>query len=189
MKARFLALVTLLVVTGCANPPAATPSAGTLDEPAEQQDQTDAAAASPAPEGLALLPDESAEHTIGDTILLSGGELMGDQATLTVLEAARLAEPDSSGAPRYAFLVEIEGRDPENLPYNALDFAMFDDQNFEYQTQEGGPQPEITYGDLARGRKVRGWLTFIGPEESGYLELEYAPILALESAYVRVRLP
>ena len=189
MRLRGSLLAMLIGVTGCAAPPAATPSAEAPDAPAEEA-QTDAAAASSAAaEGQPLLPDESAEHTIGDTILLSGGEFVGDQATFTVLEAVRLAEPDSSGAPRYAWLVEIEGRDAETLPYNALDFAMFDDQNFEYQTQDGGPQPEVTYGDLPYGRKTRGWLTFIGPEESAYLELEYAPILALEPGYVRVLLP
>ena len=139
--------------------------------------------------GEALLPDATADHTIGDTILLSGGEYAGDQANFTVLEAIRRSERDPSGAPQYAFLVEIEGLDPATLPYNSLNFALFDDQNFEYQALDGWQQPELTYGDLGHGRKVRGWLTFIGPEGSQYLELEYAPITALEAAYVRVRLP
>jgi hypothetical protein len=137
----------------------------------------------------ALLPDESADHTLCDTILLSGGEFVGDQASLTVFEAIRRAELDASGASQYAFLVEIEGLDPETLPYNSLDFALFDDQNFEYQAIDGGEQPALNYGDLPHGRRVKGWLTFIGPAESEYLELEYAPILALEPAYVRVLLP
>jgi hypothetical protein len=191
MRLRSSLLAMLVVAAGCAAPPAATPppTAEAPDEPAEQA-QTDSAGASPASaEGQALLPDESAEHTIGDTILLSGGEFVGDQATFTVLEAVRLAEPDSSGAPRYAFLVEIEGRDPNTVHYNALQFTVFDDQNFAYEARDGGPQPEINYGDLPHGRKVRGWLTFLGPEESAYLELEFAPIAAMEPAYVRVLLP
>jgi uncharacterized protein DUF4352 len=172
-----LAVATLLLGAGCT--PASvlsTPSASVTPD------------AGSAP-GDALLPDASADHTIADTILLSGGELMGDQANLTVLEAVRLAEPDPNGAPQYAFLVEIEGLDAETLPYNLRDFALFDDQGFEYQALNGAQQPEITYGDLAPGRKVKGWLTFPGPSESAYLELEYAPAMALEPAYVRVRLP
>jgi hypothetical protein len=183
MRLGLLALLTLLIGAGCTSPPAgpgSTPSSGAPgDSPV---------AGSPA-NGEALLPDESAEHTIGDTVQLSGGELMGDQAALTVLEAVRLTERDPTGASLYAFLVEIEGRDAETLPYNSLHFSLFDDQNFEYQALNGEQQPEITYGDLSLGRKVRGWLTFPGPAESAYLELEYAPILALEPAHVRVLLP
>ena len=189
MKLRGSLLAMLIVVAGCAAPPAATPPAEAPDEPAEEA-QTDAADASPASaEGQALLPDESAEHTIGDTILLSGGEFVGDQATFTVLEAVRLAEADASGAPRYAWLVEIEGRDPNTVHYNVLQFTMFDDQNFAYEARDRGPQPAINFGDLQHGRRVRGWLTFLGPEQSAHLELEWAPIMAMEPAYVRVRLP
>lgn len=53
----------------------------------------------------------------------------------------------------------------------------------------GPQQPEITYGDLPPGRKVGGWLTFLGPDQSTHLELEYAPTMALQPAYVRVLLP
>jgi hypothetical protein len=190
MKVALLALVASLIGAGCTSPsvgPGSTPaSSAPVISPVIGAPSASNVASAP---GEALLPDPSAEHTLGDAILLSGGDYAGDQANLTVLEAVRLAEPDPSGAPRYAFLVEIEGRDPETLPYNALHFALFDDQNFKYDALDGVQQPELTYGDLAFGRKVRGWLTFLGPAESAFLELEYGPILALEPAHVRVLLP
>jgi hypothetical protein len=190
MKVGLLAVLALVIGAGCSSPqvgPGSTSSSGAPG--VSPVNGAPLATTTGSTQGQALLPDPSAEHTLGDTVLLSGGEYAGDQANLTVLEAVRLAEADPSGAPRYAFLVEIEGLDPDNLPYNSLHFALFDDQNFEYQPLDGVQQPEIRYGDLGLGRKVRGWLTFLGPADSTYLELEYAPILALESAHVRVLLP
>ncbi|MBA2555777.1 MAG: DUF4352 domain-containing protein [Chloroflexi bacterium] len=103
-----------------------------------------------------------------------------------MLEAVRLGDRDASGNPQYAFLVEIEGLDDNALHYNTLHFSLYDDQTFKYEAYaDGGRRPELTFGDLAPGRKVKGWLTFLGPEQSAYLELEYSPITALEPAYVR----
>ncbi len=135
-----------------------------------------------------LLPDPDADWTLGDTVTVRGG--VDDQANLLVLEAVRLAESDPSGNPQYAFLVEIEGLDDSSLHYNTLHFKLFDDQSFAYDAYpDGGRRPELTYGDLVPGRKVKGWVTFLGPEDSEYLELEYSPITALEPAYVRVLMP
>ena len=190
MKIGLLALLVSMIGAGCTSPPVGPVVIPTAGAPAVSPViGGPSAPGAGSAQGVALLPDPSAEHTIGDTILLSGGEFAGDQANLTVLEAVRLAEPDPSGAPRYAFLVEIEGRDAETLPYNSLHFALFDDQNFKYDALDGVQQPELTYGDLALGRKVRGWLTFPGPARSAFLELEYGPISALEPAHVRVLLP
>ena len=169
----------------------AAASMSTLGDTGETHRDTAAPEPSRGEGDVTLLPDPSAEHTLGDTVTLSGiPDLVGDQANLTVLDAIRRARPDASGAQQYAFLVEIEGLDPDTLPYNLREFALFDDQSFAYQPlHEDQQQPGLEFGDLARGRKVRGWLTFVGPEQSEYLELEYAPTMALEPAYVRVLLP
>ena len=185
MDLRLLTLgAAIVLLAGCS---AGAPAVGT---PAS----TSTAAPAPAPGGgapadgeVALLPDESGDYTLGEVITLSGGEFVGDQARLTVIEAVRLEA--TSETPQYAFLVEIEGLDDVGTPYNALDFSMFDDERFEYQPETGGRQPELTFGDLATGERVKGWVTFDGPAETTYLELEYEPVMALEAAHVRVRLP
>ncbi len=137
-------------------------------------------------EGSPLLPDPSADNTIGDTITLTDF-FEEDQANLTVLEAIQRPPSSTSGGPEYAFLVEIEGL-TDSIHYNSLQFSMFDDENFEYQAQDGLQQPELAFGDLAKGRKVRGWLTFVGPDESEFLELQWAAITS-GPAFVRVLLP
>ena len=137
-----------------------------------------------------LTPDGSAELTVGDTVRLSGGEFVGDQADLLVEEAVLLGPGAGSSAPRYAFLVEITGLDPETFPYNLRDFSLFDDESFEYQPLfDGGEQPRLEFGDLSPGQRVRGWLTFEGPADPAYVELVYGPALALEPARVRVLVP
>jgi hypothetical protein len=183
MDLRLVTLATaVVVIAGCS---AGAPAAGT---PASTSSPPPATGTGAGEDGeVALLPDEAGEHTLGDVIKLSGGEFVGDQARLTVIEAVRLAA--TSETPEYAFLVEIEGLDAETTPYNALDFSMFDDESFEYQPESGGRQPELTFGNLATGERVKGWLTFDGPSEAAYLELEYEPVMALEAARVRVRLP
>lgn len=185
MDLRLLTLGTAIVLlAGCS---AGAPAIGTPASTNSPPPATAAGGGAPADGEVALLPDESGEHTLGDVITLSGGEFVGDQARLTVIEAVRLEA--TSETPEYAFLVEIEGLDAETTPYNALDFSMFDDESFEYQPESGGRQPELTFGNLAPGERVKGWLTFDGPAEATYLELEYEPVMALEAAHVRVRLP
>jgi len=148
------------------------------------------ASASPASGAQPLLPDPSAEHTVGDTIRLAGGEFVGDQADLYVIEAVMLPPAPATSAPLYAFLVEITGLDAEVFPYNLRDFSLFDDQRFEYQPlSDGGQQPRLEFGDLTPERNVRGWLTFEGPPDSAHVELQYFPALALEPALVRVLVP
>ncbi len=133
-----------------------------------------------------MLPDPSAEHTIGDEIVLSD-VFDEDQAAITVLEAIRRPQSDASAGPEYAFLVDIEGL-TSFIHYNVLQFSMFDDESFEYQAEHGMQQPELNFGDLQKGRRVRGWLTFVGPETSEFLELQWAPITA-DPVFVRVLLP
>ena len=129
--------------------------------PASDPVATQAPEGSPvAGEGTPLLPDPSADSTIGDTITLTDF-FEEDQANLTVLEAIQRPPSSTSGGPEYAFLVEIEGL-TDSIHYNLVQFSMFDDENFEYQAQDGLQQPELAFGDLAKGRKVRGWLTFVG---------------------------
>ena len=181
-----IVLVSIVLFAGCSS---GAPSSATTGATVAASTPAAIAASEPAGTEVALLADGSAEHTLGETILLSGGEFAGDQANLTVEQALRLGRNDATGRPLYAFLVEIEGRDPENLPYNMLDFSLFDDEGFEYQAESGERQPELTYGDLATGRRVKGWLTFAGPDDAQWLELEYAPVLALEAARVRALLP
>jgi hypothetical protein len=137
-----------------------------------------------------LLPDPSAEHTVGDFVRLSGGDFVGDQAELLVEEAILLGPSAGASGPRYAFLVEITGLDTETFPYNLRDFSLFDDEAFEYQPLfDGGEEPRLEFGDLSPHQRVRGWLTFDGPTDPGYVELVYAPALALEPAHVRVLVP
>jgi Domain of unknown function (DUF4352) len=129
-----------------------------------------------------LVPDDSAAYTVGDTVRLSGGEFVGDQADLTVLEAVKLT-PSEAGDARFAFLVDITGLDDATFPYNALDFRLIDDQAFQYDAMNGGGnEPSLTFGDLSPNQKVRGWLTFEVSEPTTTLQLEYAPVLALEPA-------
>lgn len=126
-------------------------------------------------QGTALLPDPSADHTIGDRIILSDF-IEEEQAAITVVEAIQLPQSDpASGL-------------AASIHYNVQQFSMFDDESFEYQPEFGVQQPELEFGDLPKGRKVRGWLTFVGPDSSEYLELQWAPITT-DPVFVRVLLP
>jgi hypothetical protein len=128
-----------------------------------------------------LLPDPAADYTVGDTARLSGGEFVGDQADLTVIEAVRLEATGDQA--QYAFLVEITGLDPDTFPYNLRDFRLIDDQDFQYEPLfDGGEQPRLEFGDLSPEQTVRGWLTFDGPAVSTTIRLQYAPALALDPA-------
>jgi len=186
MKIRSIGLVTLFiagVVVACTPGAVAPPSVGPPSvAPASVAPPSVAPpiiATAPAPgasavptqpsepgEGTALLPDPSADHTIGETITLSDF-YDEEQAAITVLEAIQRPQSDASGGPEYAFLVEIEGL-ASSIHYNVLQFSMFDDESFEYMALSGRHQPELNFGDLANGRKVRGWLTFAGPDSSEY---------------------
>lgn len=175
------------------SPAAATPSAApsSVGPSAVATSQAPAATTAPtlAPEpsqGTALLPDPSADHTIGETIVLSDF-FEEQQAAITVVEAIQLPQSDPASGPQYAFLVEIEGL-TASIHYNVQQFSMFDDESFEYQPKFGVQQPELEFGDLPKGRKVRGWLTFVGPDSSEYLELQWAPITT-DPVFVRVLLP
>lgn len=165
-------------------PPSVGPSAvATSQAPAA----TTAPTLAPEPsQGTALLPDPSADHTIGDRIILSDF-FEEEQAAITVVEAIQLPQSDPASGPQYAFLVEIEGL-AASIHYNVQQFSMFDDESFEYQPEFGVQQPELEFGDLPKGRKVRGWLTFVGPDSSEYLELQWAPITT-DPVFVRVLLP
>lgn len=175
----------LIVVAGCTQvAPAPTPP---TTNPLPSATVT---APAGTPGAQPLLPDPAAEHAIGDTIRLSGGEFVGDQADLTVHEAVLLVPATGSGDARYAFLVEITGLDAEVTPYNLREFTLRDDQNFEYQPLSGGGQePRLEFGDLLPEQRVRGWLTFEVPTQTEYVELQYWPTLALEPAGVRVLVP
>lgn len=157
----------------------ATPAAPGVTAPASTDATSD--------EGTPLPPDPSADHTVGETIILSDF-YDEEQAAFTVLEAIQRTQSDASSGPEYAFLVEIEGL-TSSLHYNVLQFSMFDDESFEYQPQYGLQQPELEFGDLIKGRKVRGWLTFVGPDASAYLELQWVSITSEEPVFVRVLLP
>ena len=116
-------------------------------------------------------------------VRLSGGEFVGDQANVVVEEAIQVGL-------QFAFLVEITGLDPEVFPYNLRDFSMVDDEAFAYQPLfDGGEAPRLEFGNLGPHERVRGWLTFGGPNDPAYVELVYAPALALEPARVRVLVP
>jgi hypothetical protein len=141
----------------------------------------------PSGQGTALLPDPAAEHTLGERIVLADF-FEEDQAAFTVLEAIQRPQSDPGSGPEYAFLVEIEGL-ASSIHYNVLQFSIFDDESFEYPAQLGRQQPELNFGDLAKGRKVRGWLTFVGPDSSAYLELQWVPISTDGPVFVRVLLP
>lgn len=178
-----LTLIALAALVGCVGPVTLATTSPTTSAalPTAVPSSTGPAGAQP------LAADPAAANTLGDTIRLSGGEFVGDQADLTVLEGFVSLPEAGSTAPRYSFLVEITGLDAETFPYNLRDFSLIDDQSFEYQPLDsGGSEPRLEFGDLTPGRKVRGWLTFEGPLQSAYVELLYAPALALEPAVVRV---
>ncbi|MDQ3408188.1 MAG: hypothetical protein M3472_08570 [Chloroflexota bacterium] len=160
--------------------PVASPDPGVSSDPA-------ASLGPPSGEGTALLPDPSADHTIGDRIVLSDF-FDEEQAAFTVVEAIQRPQSDVSGGPEYAFLVEIESL-ASSIHYNVVQFSIFDDESFEYPAESGLQQPELNFGDLPKGRTVKGWLTFAGPDSSEYLELQWVPIESDEPAFVRVRLP
>ena len=97
------------------SPAAATPSAApsSVRPSAVVKSQAPGATTAPtlAPEpsqGTALPPDPSADHTIGDRIILSDF-FEEEQAAITVVEAIQLPQSDPASGPPYAFLVEIEG--------------------------------------------------------------------------------
>ena len=171
-KTRPLAVVALVLLSACATEQGATapqPAAPTAaDQNAGRQ---------------ALQPDPAAEFTIGDMVRLSGGEFAGEQADLLVEEAVQVGS-------QFAFLVEITGLDPDVFPYNLRDFSLVDDEAFAYQPLfDGGEEPRLEFGNLGPHERVRGWLTFEGPTDPAYVELVYAPALALEAAHVRVVVP
>ena len=124
------------------SPAAATPSAAPSIVPppsvgpsAVATSQAPAATAAPslAPEpsqGTALLPDPSADHTIGDRIILSDF-FEEEQAAITVVEGIQRPQSDPADGPQYAFLVEIEGL-TASIHYNVQQFPMFDDESFQY---------------------------------------------------------
>lgn len=194
MKVRSIGVVALLVrgVVAACTPGAVAPTAGAPDSMvATSRAQVPGATTAPtlAPdlgEGRALPPDPSADHTIGDRIVLSD-YFEEEQAAITVREAIERPQSDPASGPQYAFLVEIESL-TASIHYNVQQFSMFDDESFEYQPEFGVQQPELEFGDLPKGRKVRGWLTFVGPDSSEYLELQWAPITT-DPVFVRVLLP
>jgi len=129
-----------------------------------------------------LLVDPAATHSIGDTARLSGGEFVGDQADLTVVEAVVLPGSDVETS-HYAFLVEITGLDAETFPYNLRDFRLIDNETFQYEPLfDAGEAPRLEFGDLSPSQRVRGWLTFAAPNDTAGVELQYSPALALEPA-------
>jgi hypothetical protein len=183
---RVCVLLAVALVAGCVQVAGPPPTSNTGSNPTPVAAPPSAAGAIPTTAAddpaVPLQPDDSAPYTVGDTARLSGGEFVGDQADLTVVEAVELA-PSESGDSRFAFLVEITGLDDATFPYNLLDFRLIDDQAFQYDAMDGGGnEPSLTFGDLSPNQKVRGWLTFEVSEPTTTVQLEYAPALALEPA-------
>ena len=137
--------------------------------------------------GYAMGSGPAAENTVGDTMRVSGGEFVGDQADLTVEQAMMLPPAAGTTDTRYAFLVKITGLDDTGLPYNLREFSLRDDQDFEYDAlPSGGQEPRLEFGDLLPNQSVRGWLTFEVPHATTYVDLTYWPTMGLEPAIVRV---
>ncbi len=100
---------------------------------------------------------------------------------LTVEEVERtkandIWEPD----PGYIFLnisVLIENIERDELHYNPLQFSLKDGDGFEYSASLFSKQPSLKDGDLAKGEKVRGYITFEIPETSSGLVLRFETAL------------
>jgi len=72
--------------------------------------------------------------------------------------------------------VLIENKGQESKHYNGLDFIIQDQDGYTYEPSWSFIiEPDLGYGDLQPGRKVRGWNTFEVPENSSGLELIYQP--------------
>ena len=72
----------------------------------------------------------------------------------------------------------IEAIGSERVSYNPLDFEVADADAYRYR-REGvvGAGPDLSYGDLNPGEKIRGLVSFQIPDAATGLQLLYAPSL------------
>lgn len=198
-----LAILLLAACGGPAQPtPATTPAPGAPTQPAPPG-STPAAATPPSataqPAGDVEVLGPSADlsgtgmHTLGQTAVVE------NISTLTLLQAERgdalSSLPPPEGQTAYSFLVEFhwDGATPGPIEigsgyYNAINFSLRDDEEFEHPVMQSvtiASRPELLFGDLAAGQRVRGWVTLFGPEDSEYVELVYRPV-ASDPVFFRV---
>jgi len=72
--------------------------------------------------------------------------------------------------------VTIEAIGSEVVSYNELDFEVGDAESYRYESGGVvGAGPDVGYGDLAPGEKIRGLIAFEIPDTATGLQLLYAP--------------
>jgi hypothetical protein len=71
----------------------------------------------------------------------------------------------------------IQNVSRDTAPYNPLYFKVKDADGFEYTTSFGGADPALRSGELAKGEKVRGMVTFEVLETSKGFVVSYEPMV------------
>lgn len=103
----------------------------------------------------------------------------GLELTATKVETAQRGP---LGAPKAGnvfvnVLVSIANTERDTAPYNPLYFKVKDSGGFEYTGSLVGPDPSLKSGELAKGERAAGWVTFEVPAEASGLVLSYKPLV------------
>lgn len=130
-----------------------SPVAVTTRTPAASSTSTPAATSTP-----------SVKPKVGQTVTIGDAKYTVN-AVRDNLPGTTYSTPEA-GMRWVAFDVTIEAVKPVN--YNPFNFTLQDASAYVYDRGfvSGGPQPELSSGDLSAGEKVRGWIPFEVPADA-----------------------
>lgn len=167
-----IALIVLAVLGGGALLYARMQVQNTLDAVASQPTFTTPRPATARP--VTPPPQDASTARIGEAIDLvdTNGDDLG---TVTVIKNGKPSELLGSGPTagyRYiAALVNYTAR--VSWSYNLFDWAAHDTRQFQYEPLAYAPNPGLSYGTLAAGRQVEGWVAFEVPEDVREVWLDF----------------
>lgn len=160
------------------SPVTTKPAAAPADSPKPVAAQpTEKPAAKPEPKPLDLAK-------VGDRV-----ESAGIAITVNSVKRADAAGQFMKAKPGRTFViadVTIESVSRDNAPYNPLYFKVKDADGREYTANIVGVDDSLKHGELPKGEKARGNISFDVPTEAKGLVLSYQPIV-LFGGYQTIR--
>jgi hypothetical protein len=158
-------------------PLAATPTpdyAREYETKAAQREATRAAGATPTKRPTPIPPTpKPVPGRVGQKV-----EAGGIALTVNNVSTARSIEEFWEADAGFHFLVvdvTLQTTTRDSAPYNIWYFSLKDSQDFEYTITMVAPKPQLQWGNLSQGEKVRGNVAFEIPENSRGLVLSYEP--------------
>jgi hypothetical protein len=151
--------------------------------PAQAQATEEPVVAAPQPTDVPA-PTETPQPLPSEDLCRVGEQCQANGIALTVLNVSKMDSisifnPESGNTYLVLeVLIENVSRS-EDTPYNPMYFSLKDADGFEYSITMASPDPSLKSGDLRKGDKARGFVSFeVKSNASGFV-VSYKPLVIL----------